>query len=184
METAQNSKTHTLTFISLLTALICVLAPFSMPLPFSPVPISFATLAVYFSAIIGGWKRGTISVIVYLLLGSIGVPVFAGWTAGFQKIAGPTGGYLIGYLFIAAIVGYFTDKYDGKASFSLVGIIAGTLICYLFGTIWLAAIMELSFVKALFIGIIPYLPGDAIKVAISLLCAIPLRKRLKSTGML
>lgn len=184
MESAQRTKTHSLTFIGLLTAMMCVLAPFSAPIPFSPVPISLASLVIYFCAIIGGWKRAAISVTVYLLLGSIGVPVFAGWTAGFQKLAGPTGGYLIGYLFIAIIVGYFADKFEEKRLLCLLGLILGTLVCYLFGTIWLAALMDLSFVKALFLGIIPYLPGDAIKIALALLCAIPLRKRLKSSGIL
>lgn len=184
MESAQKTKTHSLTFIGLLSALLCVLAPISAPVPFSPVPISLATLAIYFCAIIGGAKRGTVSVIVYLLIGSIGVPVFAGWTAGFQKIAGPTGGYLLGYLFMAAIAGYFVDQFEEKIPLCLLGILAGTAVCYLFGTIWLAKLMGLSFGKAFLVGIVPYLPGDAIKIALSILCAFPLRKRLKAAGML
>lgn len=183
MNSAQSTKIHNLTFIGLLAALICVLAPISFPIPISPVPISMAFLAVYFCAIVGGMKRGTISVVVYILLGGIGVPVFAGWTAGFQKLAGPTGGYLIGYLFLAAITGYFADRFEDNLPICLFGMIMGTLICYLFGTVWLAVLMKVSFGKALFMGVIPYLPGDAVKIALALLSAFPLRKRLKSAGI-
>lgn len=183
MNSTQSTKTHNLTFIGLLAALICVLAPISFPIPISPVPISMAFFAIYFCAIVGGMKRGTISVVVYILLGGIGVPVFAGWTAGFQKLAGPTGGYLIGYLFVAAFTGYFADRFEDNLPICLFGMIMGTLICYLFGTVWLAVLMKVSFGKALFMGVIPYLPGDAVKIALALLSAFPLRKRLKSAGI-
>ena len=100
-----NTKTKELTLIGLMAALTCIAGPLSLPLPFSPVPISLTNLAIYFSVYILGMKRGTISYLVYLLLGLVGLPVFSAFTSGPAKLFGPTGGYLIGFIFIALISG-------------------------------------------------------------------------------
>ena len=85
--------------IALMTAVICVISPFAIAIPVSPVPISLATFAIYLTVIILGWEDGTISVLVYVLLGFAGAPVFTGFTGGAGKVLGPTGGYIIGYIF-------------------------------------------------------------------------------------
>ena len=101
MENAPIQKTFIttkqLTLVGVMTAVTCILGPFSIPLPFSPVPISFTNLAVYLTVYVLGMKFGTISFITYLLLGAVGLPVFSAFTGGIGKLAGPTGGYLIGY---------------------------------------------------------------------------------------
>ncbi len=124
--------------VGVMAAVICVLGPLSIPLPFSPVPISLTNLAIYFTMYIIGMKRGTISYIIYLLIGFIGVPVFSAFTSGPAKLLGPTGGYLIGFIFLAVISGFFIDKWPKKLWLHLIGMIAGTAVCYLFGTAWLA----------------------------------------------
>ena len=103
-----------LCLIGLFAAIICISAPFSIYLPLSPVPISLATFTIYFCSIVAGMKCGTISVAIYILLGLMGLPVFSGFTGGANRLMGPTGGYLLGYLFMALICGFFVDKWIHK----------------------------------------------------------------------
>ncbi len=166
-------------FTALMTAVICVLGPIAFPLPFSPVPISLGTLAIYLAVYVLGMKRGLISCVTYLLLGAAGLPVFTGFTGGLAKMAGPTGGYLIGYLFMAAVEGFFIDYFHGKKLYVVAGMVIGTAFCYLFGSLWLAYQMHLTLAGALALGAIPYLPGDAAKIAIALSLGSPIRYALK-----
>ena len=139
METkAKFLTTKQMTLIALMTALTCILGPLSIPLPFSPVPISFTNLVLYFSVFVLGTKFSTISYIVYLLIGLVGLPVFSGFSGGPAKVAGPTGGYLVGFVFLTVIAGFFVEHFKGKLSFAVLGMVLGTIVCYLFGTIWLS----------------------------------------------
>lgn len=117
----QNSRTRQITLIGLMTAITCILAPLSIPLPFSPVPISLTNLVIFISVFILGMKDATISFLIYLLLGSVGLPVFASFHAGLSVLAGPTGGYLIGFIFLALIQGfamkYFSVYYCYKITY-------------------------------------------------------------------
>ncbi len=106
--------THELALIGLMAAVTCILGPLSLPLPFSPVPISFTNLAIYITVFMLGWKKGCFSYLLYLLIGLIGIPVFSGFSAGIGKLGGPTGGYLIGFIFMAAISGFFIEKFPQK----------------------------------------------------------------------
>ncbi len=161
--------TREMAVTALMTALICVLGPIAFPIPFlSPVPISLGTLAIYLAVYMLGLKDGMLSVAVYLLLGLAGLPVFTGFTGGLAKVAGPTGGYMIGYLFLAATEGFFTDHFHGKKLMAAAGMVIGTALLYLFGTLWLAFQMNLTFFAALGVGVLPYLPGDTAKILIAL----------------
>ena len=100
----QKIRTKQMVLIALMTAVTCVLGPLSIPLPFSPVPISLTNFAIFLAIFVLGMKNGTISFIIYLLLGAVGVPVFSSFRGGFQVLAGPTGGYLIGFIFLALII--------------------------------------------------------------------------------
>ena len=104
-----NTKTKEITLIGLMAAVTCIAGPLSLALPFSPVPISLTNLAIYVSVYILGMRRGTISYLVYLLLGLVGLPVFSAFTSGPAKLFGPTGGYLTGFIFMALISGYCID---------------------------------------------------------------------------
>ena len=106
----QTMKIQDLTLIALMAALTCILGPMSITLPFTPVPISFTNLVIYFAVMVIGMKRGTISYLVYLLIGAVGLPVFSGFSGGLAKLAGPTGGYLVGFIFLALISGFFVVK--------------------------------------------------------------------------
>ena len=163
----QKIRTKQMVLIALMTAVTCVLGPLSIPLPFSPVPISLTNFAIFLAIFVLGMKSGTISFIIYLLLGAIGVPVFSSFRGGFQVLAGPTGGYLIGFIFLALIMGFALDHFDRKLVPTIIGMIIGMAVCYAFGTVWLAKLLSLSFKEGLMMGVIPYLPGDAAKIIIA-----------------
>ena len=163
----QKIRTKQMVLIALMTAVTCVLGPLSIPLPFSPVPISLTNFAIFLAIFVLGMTNGTISFIIYLLLGAVGVPVFSSFRGGFQVLAGPTGGYLIGFIFLALIMGFALDHFDRKLVPTIIGMIIGMVVCYAFGTVWLAKLLSLSFKEGLMMGVIPYLPGDAAKIIIA-----------------
>ena len=163
----QKIKTKQMVLIALMTAVTCVLGPLSIPLPFSPVPISLTNFAIFLAIFVLGMKNGTISFIIYLLLGAVGVPVFSSFRGGLQVLAGPTGGYLIGFIFLALIMGFALDHFDRKLLPTIIGMIIGMVVCSAFGTVWLAKLLSLSFKEGLMMGVIPYLPGDAAKIIIA-----------------
>ena len=106
--------------IAVMTAVTCVLAPLSIPI--GPVPISLTNLVIYFSLFILGTKKGTISYLIYLLIGLVGIPVFSSFTSGPGKLFGPTGGYLIGFIPLALIAGFFIDHFRNKKLYCFLGI--------------------------------------------------------------
>ena len=171
-------STRKLVLIALMTAITCIFAPMAIPIPVSPVPISLTNLVIMISIYVLGFKDATISYIVYLLLGLVGLPVFSGFTGGLGKLAGPTGGYLIGFIFLALIAGLFVDKFPKNRILAVVGMLIGMAITYIFGTEWLAIQLKMSFVAALSVGVIPYLAGDAVKIIIAIIVGPVLRSRL------
>lgn len=185
-------------FIAVMAALICVAGPFAVPMP-GLVPISLATFAVYLAGGILGWKKGTIAVLIYVLLGAVGLPVFSGGAGGFAKLFGVTGGYIFGYIPCALLTGLFVDLFfksgimksvAEKKGFGKVlgwigavwavpvGMILGTLICYVFGTAWFMIATGTAFEAAMTACVIPFLPGDAIKIVCASVITIALRDRL------
>ena len=165
----QRNRTRRLALIGMMTAVTCILGPLSIPLPISPVPISLTNFALFLSIYILGLKDGCISLLVYLALGTAGLPVFSSFSGGPGKLAGPTGGYLIGFLFLVLIQGYMTIRFRRSRFAAAAGMVLGMAVCYLFGSAWLGWQMSLSLPAALGIGVLPYLPGDALKIAAALL---------------
>jgi biotin transport system substrate-specific component len=182
-DVSKRIDTKTIAIIGLMTAVICILGPLSMPIPISPVPISLCILGIYLAVYVLGMKKGTVSVLVYLLMGFVGIPVFSSFSSGPAKLLGPTGGYLIGYIFLALICGFFIDRWD-KRLIHFGGMVLGCGVCYAFGTAWLAYQAGMTFYAALWAGVIPYIPGDLIKMAIALIIGPEIRKRLKKSGLL
>lgn len=177
-------STYTLALIGVMAAITCIVGPLSINIPISPVPISLTNLAIYISVFVLGWKKGTVSYLIYLLVGLVGLPVFSGFSSGFTKLAGPTGGYLIGFILMAVVCGWFVEKFSGKIYMYIIGMALGTGIAYLLGTVWLAKLMNLTFMEGLASGVIPFLPGDIVKVIISVLAGPILQKQLKRAGIL
>ncbi len=167
--------------IGVMTAVICVLAPFTIPI--GVIPLSLANFAIFLSIYLLGTWKGAISLLLYLLIGLIGVPVFSGFSSGPAKLFGPTGGYLVGYFFMAIVAGIFIEKFDGKKLPALCGMLLGTIILYLFGTAWLAYQAKMTFQAALWAGVIPFILGDLIKIIIVLFAGPIIRQRLEKAGL-
>ena len=178
-----SSKTKTMALIGVMAAVTCILGPLSLAIPVSPVPISLTNLAVYFAIYVLGMKRGTISYCIYLLLGLVGLPVFSAFTGGAGKLFGPTGGYLIGFIFMALICGLFIEKWEKKIYMHFIGMVLGTAVCYVFGTAWLAFTAHMGFGAALAAGVIPFIPGDLVKIIIAMIAGPIIRKQLKRAGL-
>lgn len=157
-------RTKQLALTGLMTAAICIAAPFSIPIPVSPVPLTLTNLVIYITVYMLGTKLGTTSCIIYLLLGAAGLPVFSAFSGGLGKLAGPTGGYLIGFVFLALIQGSLMKLRPGRQPAAVAGMVLGTAVCYTFGTVWLGVQSGLTFSAALSVGVLPYLPGDAVKI--------------------
>lgn len=156
-----------ITAIGLMTAVICIIAPFSIPLPMSPVPLSMTNFVIFIAVYILGMKQAVSCVLLYLLLGAAGMPVFSSFSGGLGKLAGPTGGYLIGFIFLALIQGIFLEHFSAKKYTAIPGMILGMAVCYIFGTVWLALQINQSFTASLTIGVLPYLPGDSVKIIVA-----------------
>lgn len=154
----------------LFAAITAVCSMVSIPLPFSPVPVNLATLSVFLSGGLLGSKAGAVSQLVYVILGAAGLPVFHNFTGGLSILAGPTGGFLIGYIAAAFIVGIFAERSAPPQelkifiSFKVIGFMAGLASCYALGTIWFMYIMKANIWTALISCVFPFLIGDALKI--------------------
>lgn len=177
--TIRNTKTYTMAVTALMTAVICIVAPLSIPI--GPVPISLTNFAIYITLYLLDWKKGTVSYLLYLLIGLVGLPVFSGFTGGIGKLAGPTGGYIIGFIPMAIIAGILIDKYHQRW-IQFAGMIIGTAVCYAFGTVWFCIQSGTAPVAALSICVFPFIPGDLIKMIITIIIAPKIRKRLDMVG--
>lgn len=166
-----------LTTIAILAAVVCVLSPFSVPV--GPVPLSFGSLAVYIAACLIDKRSGTLAVVVFVLLGAFGLPVFTGFSGGFHKLLGPTGGFILGYVPCALIIGMIVDAFERRLWVYPIAIIAGTVVLYAFGAAWFMISMKVDLGVALMTCVVPFLIGDALKIAAASLLCYKLRFALK-----
>ena len=176
------TRTYTMTGIALMAAIMCMIGPISIPI--GVVPITLTDFVIYSSVYLLGSKCGTISYIVYLMLGVFGLPVFSGYSGGIAKLAGPTGGYLIGFIFMALSSGCIIERCKYQFAISVFGLSFSTLIAYLFGTIWFVAQADCGFLYALTICVFPFLIGDFIKILIVAWICPLIRKQLSRNGLL
>jgi len=144
-------------------------------IPVGPVPIVLQNLFIMLAGLLLGGRWGLISVAVYLLAGAAGLPVFAGGTGGVGKFVGPTGGYLLGFAAAAYLIGIISERGRGRVAVDVLAMVAGTLIIYAFGVSWLKVVTGMSVTKAFAVGMLPFLIGDALKMA----AAIPIARALR-----
>jgi biotin transport system substrate-specific component len=173
--TDKEADIHSLVKTAFFIVFTAACSQISIPLPFTPVPLNCALLSVFLSGHILGSKKGALSQFAYILLGCAGFPVFAGFSSGVGIIAGPTGGYLAGYILASFIIGFF--KKD-ECSLALTGLsmALGLFACYFLGTAWFAISTGAGFLDALLMCVIPFIPGDAVKI----ICACVLIKRFEA----
>lgn len=165
-----------ITIIGLFAAIIGVLSQIALPMP-SGVPATLQTFAIAFCGFVLGKKKGTIAVLIYILIGIAGVPVFANFKSGIYSVIGITGGFIYGFLFLS----YFTGKsieFKNKyliALFSCVGLI----ICHLLGVIQFSYLAEMDFIKSLFLVSLPYILKDMVSIALAYIVSRAVKKRVK-----
>ena len=147
---------------------LALCAQISFHLPFTPVPITLQTLAVLLTGAALGSRRGGLAMIVYLIEGAAGLPVFENGTGGLVHLLGVTGGYLWAFPIAAFVVGLLCERgLDRRILTSAFAMLPGTLIIYAIGVSWLAVVLHISFVAALSFGMVPFIPGDLLKLVIA-----------------
>lgn len=161
---------------ALFAAIIAIFSQLTIPLPL--VPITGQTFAVGLAATILGLRYGTLSVIIYILLGAVGVPVFSGMSGGLGSIVGPTGGYIIGFLPAALFIGFYLEKFGFTKGHAIAANLIAMALTLLMGAFWLKFSANLSWTAALFSGILPFLIGGVLKALGSALGGILVRDRL------
>ncbi|MBM0067586.1 biotin transporter BioY [Alkalicoccobacillus gibsonii] len=178
----QSNKLRDLIHCGIFAAITAVLAQLEIPLPL--VPISGQTLAVGLAATILGSRKGALAMLCYVLLGTVGLPVFAGASGGVHILFGPTGGYIFAFIFTAFLTGYYLEK----TSFTLVhAMIANTLAATLaltLGTIWLKYAASLPWAGAIAAGVTPFIIPGIIKASLASWIGITVRKRLISANIM
>ena len=193
MSTSSVVNTRRLAVCAVMAAVICVLAPIAIPI--GPVPITVGTLAIYLPAYLLGGVWGTAATLVYLLVGMVGAPVFSGYMGGPSRLAGPTGGYLVGYLPMAFLAGVVIDwalrrfEEGGKRKaialgLQFLGMVLATAVLYAFGTAWYCAQAGADLQKALAACVFPFIPFDLVKIIVALVVGSPVRRGLERAGLL
>ena len=181
------SNTRNLVLCAMCAAITCILAPLSIPLA-GGVPVSLATFAVMLSGVLLGGPLGALSQLIYVLLAAVGLPVLAGWTGGLGIVLGMTGGYIIGYIPCAWLTGLIYKKYGVTAKkpvkilSMILGMTAGNIALYVIGTAWFMFITEMTLKASLTACVIPFIPGNIIKMAAVIIIGLPVEKAIRRTA--
>ena len=175
---ATKSKTYDMAYIAIFTVLMAVCSWISIP---AAVPFTLQTFGVFIAVGVLGGKRGSLAVLIYILLGVIGIPVFAGFSGGIGAILGTTGGYILGFLFSALVMWAFETLLGKKPVIQIISMIAGLVVCYAFGTVWFMVVYARQ-TGAVGLGtvlgwcVIPFIIPDVIKVVLAFGLSRKLRK--------
>lgn len=167
---------------ALFAAITAICAQITLNIP--PVPFTLQTLAVTLAAMILGSRYGSISMIVYVLIGAFGAPVFAGFKGGFQYLFDKTGGYLFGFILAAFVIGFIMERGPVTLAKAIFANVIGLLIIYAAGVTQLKIVLAVDWIQALQFGMLPFLIPDAIKLVTATILGVTIRKRLVSAGLL
>ena len=180
VRTNEKRKTYDMAYIAVFTVLIAICSWISIPMT---VPFTLQTFAVFLSVSILGGRRGTMAVLVYVLLGAVGIPVFAGFTGGPGIILNTTGGYIIGFILSALIMWLTESLFGKKLPVQILSMVLGLLACYAVGTVWFMFVYMRQ-TGAVGLGtvlgwcVIPFIIPDAVKIALALMLGNTLRRPL------
>lgn len=178
---AVKPSTRELVYIGMFAAILAILSQISIPMP-SGMPITLQTFAVALTGYVLAWKRGTAATFIYILLGAVGIPVFSGLRGGVQVIAGHTGGFIWGFVFMAMLCGIGIMQ-ESKMVGIMIGFI-GLAICHLLGVIQFAVVMEMDFLKAFLLVSAPYLIKDAVSVILAYILGYRIRISLIKANLI
>lgn len=162
--------------VAVFTALMCAIAPISIPMV--PVSITLATLMVYLVSALFPANISVVVVLLYILLGSLGLPVFSNFSSGFAVLLGPTGGFIFGYILAALAESLLISFFKNRKWMFPVAMVVATIIIYSFGSAWFMVYMngKYSFAKTMMACVVPFLLGDSLKIVVSSIVGIRLRK--------
>ena len=175
-------KTRDLVVCSLFAAMTAVLSQISIPLP-NGIPLTLQLLAVFLCGVILGAKKGFISTLVYVVLGAIGLPVFAGFTGGFQYIVGYSGGFIISFPLVAFIIGFVSEKTDNMVLI-LLSTILGLIVSYTIGTLVFSLVTNTSISASLAACVIPFIFTDLLKCFIATVIGLKLKENISIKSVL
>ena len=173
-------KVKNMIVCALFAAIMCITAPFSIPL--GPVPITLILFSIGLTAFVTGSRKAMVATIIYMLVGLVGLPVFSGFKGGLGAIMSPVGGFVFSYIFIALILGQCVKCRRKSSVFLLCG--AALLVCYMFGVSWYMFITEVDMLTALSLCVIPFIPFDIIKLCIAYFVGKVVRLRLVGAKLL
>lgn len=171
-----------MTSCALMAALMCVLCPVSVPI--GPIPISLGILVILLTVYVLGTWRALISYTVYLLLGAVGMPVFSGFQGGLAKLAGPTGGYLVGFWLMILVSGLIMELCKRNLLLTVLGMVVGVAVDYVVGTAWFVFQTGSTVAHALDVCVFPFIPFDAAKIVIAVLFGSLIYKGLQRAKLL
>jgi len=180
----KKSSTYQYVLTAFGAAIVSVLAQISIPIPLSPVPITGQTLAIGLVVTILGTRLGTLSVLLYILIGAIGLPVYSNFSGGPSILFGPTGGYIVGFLPTAIIMGLYLKKFGLTIPHAIVSNVIGMVITLAFGTVWLKFAMNLSWMGAFMSGAAPFIILGLAKAVLAAWVGVIVRRRLESARLI
>lgn len=178
----EKMKTLDMAYIGLFACLMAICAWISIP---GEIPFTLQTMGVFLAVGLLGGKRGTLAVLVYVLLGAVGLPVFSGFTGGLGRLLGATGGYILGFL-ASALVMWAVEKLLGDKTWAKVlGMLLGLIACYAFGTAWFLVVYTkakgaISLMSVLGMCVVPYIIPDLLKIAAALALTGTLKRFVKA----
>ncbi|MDR3593624.1 biotin transporter BioY [Clostridium sp.] len=172
-----NLSIKEISLIGMCAALMVIFSQLSIPLPFTAVPITLQIFGLVIISVIIGAKLGTLSIIVFDVLGAIGLPVFANFNGGLHVIIGPTGGYIIGFIIIAFLIGYASEKQNKILLF--IASYMGLIFQLLLGTLQLKIVTGMNMQSALIAGFYPFVIKDLIMVTIAIVIGLRVKKGVK-----
>lgn len=180
MQTKSSFKTIDLAYIGIFVALIAICSWITIP---ATVPFTLQTFGVFLTIALLGFKRGTIAVAVYILLGAVGVPVFSNFTGGIGSLLGNTGGYIVGFLFSALISGAIIEKFGKKLPIMVPAMLLGLLACYILGTAWFMIVYtkskgDVGLFTTLTWCVFPFIIPDCIKIVLAIFLSKRLSRRI------
>lgn len=174
-------STKKLLFAAMFVALIAICAQLVIPLPMTQVQFSMVIMAVFMCGAMLEIKYSVLAALTYILLGICGIPVFGKFMGGAGVIMGPTGGYIVAYPFMVVVIGLVVKCFKKRSFIAyFTAMLVSLVLCYAFGTAWLAASANIGFGAALMSGVVPFIIPDIVKVALAAYLSVILSKRLRT----
>lgn len=173
-----------ITLIAMFTSIIAVCSWISIPMPMPFVPFTMQTFAIFLTIALLGMKNGTVSVILYILLGVMGVPVFAGFKSGISALMGQTGGYIMGFVLTAVVAGLIIGRFGNKIPVMAIAMVLGSVVCYAFGTAWFMVVYAnangpIGLMTALSWCVFPFIVPDLVKISLAILVTKRIEKYVR-----